>query len=213
MDFRVINFMQDNQKTLEWYVEQMEKLPYRWGMYFLPHDGAHGDFKTGQTAQQILEDMSRAVVVLERVAWSRASPGAWNFLLGLHRREVLRQAAGLPEPNRARSTRARRAWAAADDASHGADVWRYINMALPLMDNDMQARSQGSAEAAWRADPVPACHFRGHAACIDLRSFTASMGTTQLHLDQRRARAGPDPRLPLEITLVRGDGERGLSLR
>jgi phage terminase large subunit len=23
-----------------------------------------------------------------------------------------------------------------DDASHGADVWRYINMALPLMDND-----------------------------------------------------------------------------
>ena len=25
-----------------------------------------------------------------------------------------------------------------DEASHGADVWRYINMALPLMDNDTQ---------------------------------------------------------------------------
>ena len=139
MDFRVINFMQDNQKTLEWYVEQMEKLPYRWGTDFLPHDGAHGDFKTGQTAQQILEDMGREVEVLERAGLEsgiRLARGIFSSAyidaqrcaklldcLSRYKRQIDPRT-GEPGPP------------LHDDASHGADVWRYINMALPLMDND-----------------------------------------------------------------------------
>jgi phage terminase large subunit len=141
MDFRVINFMQDNQKTLEWYVEQMEKLPYRWGTDFLPHDGAHGDFKTGQTAQQILEDMGREVEVLERAGLESGIRLARGIFATAYIDEK-RCAALLECLSRYRrqiDPRTNEPGAPLhDEASHGADVWRYINMALPLMDNDTQ---------------------------------------------------------------------------
>lgn len=138
VDFRVIHFMQGHQKTLEWYVREMEKLPYLWGTDFLPHDGAHGDFKTGQTAQQILQDMGREVEVLDRFgleAGIRLARGIFAQAyvdaetcvqlldcLSRYRRQIdsRTQEPGAPLH---------------DDASHGADVWRYLAMALPRMDN------------------------------------------------------------------------------
>jgi len=141
MDFRVIDFLQDNQRTLESYVQEMEKRPYRWGTDFLPHDARHGDFKTGQTAQQILEDMGREVEVLDRFgleAGIRLARGifAQAYIdevrcaplldcLSRYRRQVdpRTQEPGAPLH---------------DDASHGADVWRYVGMALPRMENDTQ---------------------------------------------------------------------------
>ncbi|KFJ10065.1 phage terminase, large subunit, PBSX family [Delftia acidovorans] len=141
VDFRIIHFMQGHQKTLEWYVQEMEKLPYLWGTDFLPHDGAHGDFKTGQTSQQILQDMGREVEVLERFgleAGIRMARGIFAQAyvdagrcaqlldcLSRYRRQVdpRTQEPGAPLH---------------DDASHGADVWRYLAMALPRMDNATQ---------------------------------------------------------------------------
>jgi len=58
-DVRVINYIEDSHRTLEWYVTKLEKLPYRWGTDYLPHDGKVKDFKTGQSTQEILEGLGR----------------------------------------------------------------------------------------------------------------------------------------------------------
>ncbi len=144
LDFRVIDFIQDNQRTLEDYVQQMEKLPYRWGTDFLPHDGAHGDFKTGQTAAQILEDMGREVEVLDRFgleAGIRLARGIFSQGY-LDEKKCARLLECLKRYKRTIDPRTMEPGAPLhDEYSHGADVWRYLGMALPRMDNDAQGQS------------------------------------------------------------------------
>ncbi|WP_019703093.1 PBSX family phage terminase large subunit [Paracidovorax oryzae] len=144
VDFRVINFIQDNQRTLESYVEEMEKLPYRWGTDFLPHDGSHGDFKTGQTAQQILEDLGREVEVLDRFgleAGIRIARGIFSQAY-IDTKKAARLLECLSKYRRQIDPRTQEPGAPLhDEFSHGADVWRYVGMALPRMDNSVMRQS------------------------------------------------------------------------
>jgi phage terminase large subunit len=141
VDWRVINYLQDNRRTLESYIEEMEKLPYRWGTDFLPHDANHGDAKTGMTSAQILEDLSREVEVLlifGTEAGIRMARGIFStayvdeskcgLLLDCLSRykRLIDPRTGVPGTP------------LHDDASHGADVWRCIAMSLPRMDNDTE---------------------------------------------------------------------------
>ena len=104
-----------------------------------PHDGAHGDFKTGQTAQQILEDMKREVEVLERFgleAGLRLARGIFPQAY-IDEKKCAQLLDCLSRYKRQIDPRTQEPGAPLhDDASHGADVWRYIGMALPRMDND-----------------------------------------------------------------------------
>ena len=47
-DVRIIDYIEDSHRTLDWYVAQLEKRPYRWGTDFLPHDGKTKNFQTGK---------------------------------------------------------------------------------------------------------------------------------------------------------------------
>lgn len=144
LDFRVIDFIQDNQRTLEDYIQEMEKLPYRWGTDFLPHDGAHGDFKTGMTAAQILEDMGRDVEVLDRFgleAGIRLARGIFSQGY-VDAKKCERLLECLKRYKRTIDPRTMEPGAPLhDEYSHGADVWRYVGMALPRMDNEVQQQS------------------------------------------------------------------------
>lgn len=64
MDVRVIDYIEDSHRTLDWYVARLGERPYRWGTDWLPHDGATRNFQTGKSTQQMLKGMGRNPRVL-----------------------------------------------------------------------------------------------------------------------------------------------------
>lgn len=62
-DVRIIDYIEDSHRTLDWYVAQLEKRPYRWGTDYLPHDGKTRNFQTGKSTEQLLRELGRRNVV------------------------------------------------------------------------------------------------------------------------------------------------------
>jgi len=60
---RIVDFLEDDHKTLDWYSGELRKKDYSIVELFLPHDGAH-DHLTGQSAQRTLEDLKWRVTIL-----------------------------------------------------------------------------------------------------------------------------------------------------
>lgn len=136
---RIIGYLEDDHKTLDWYSKELRKLNYSWGTVFLPHDGGHGDYKTGRTAQEILQDLKWTVEVLPNVSVAEGiraarmmfgqvyiDNGCTRLLecLKRYRRNV---PLSTGEPGAPRH----------DEFSHGADAFRYTAMAAPMMDNEL----------------------------------------------------------------------------
>jgi phage terminase large subunit len=135
---RIIDYIEDDHKTLDWYSKAMREREYSWGTVYLPHDGGHGDYKTGKSAQEILEDLKWTVEVLPkqpitdgireaRMAFSQLSidrvKGARLVeCLKRYRRNVSNATGEAGNPIH-------------DEYSHGADMYRYTAQAAPLMDN------------------------------------------------------------------------------
>ncbi|MEZ0602947.1 PBSX family phage terminase large subunit [Paraburkholderia sp. IW21] len=72
-EMRVVGYIESNQKTLaEYNVELrqwgMDHNVANWGTMWLPHDGAHRDLKTGQSAQEIMEAFGWKVQITPSMA-------------------------------------------------------------------------------------------------------------------------------------------------
>lgn len=135
---RLIDYIEDDHKTLDWYSKQLREREYSWGQIFLPHDGGHGDYKTGKSSQQILEDLKWSVQVLPKqpiVDGIREARMAFSTLVvdkgkcsrfvecvKRYRRNVSNATGEAGNPIH-------------DEYSHGADMWRYAAQAAPLMDS------------------------------------------------------------------------------
>lgn len=63
---RVIEYIEDDHKTLDWFSAELKKKNLNWGSLWLPHDGANGDFKTGKSAKQILEGLQWSVEIVPK---------------------------------------------------------------------------------------------------------------------------------------------------
>lgn len=63
-ELRVIEYIEDSHKTLDWYSAELKGKRYNWGSLWLPHDGAHKDYKTGKSAQQILQEQGWDVQII-----------------------------------------------------------------------------------------------------------------------------------------------------
>lgn len=63
---RVIEYIEDSHKTLDWFSAELKKKNLNWGSLWLPHDGAHGDYKTGKSAQQILQEQQWSVEIVPK---------------------------------------------------------------------------------------------------------------------------------------------------
>jgi phage terminase large subunit len=150
-EVRVIDYLEDSGRRLDWYVGEIEKIgrDWRWGKDFIPHDGGSGNYITGQSTEEHLRDLKRQPVVLERpdleeaikttrllfprVVFNRMpvdpqdpGRGTGRLLecLKRYRRAVPRSTAEPAKPVH-------------DAFSHGADCFRYIAQAEPLMSNDL----------------------------------------------------------------------------
>ena len=136
-EIRIIGYIEDSHRTLAEYVAQLKNLPYVWAQDWLPHDGRAKDFKSGKSAEEMLRAMGRDPRIVEnldiesgikaaRMVFPRwyFEPSAERLLHCLKRyRRTINQATNEPGPP------------LHDDASHGADAFRYLALSVDQMNN------------------------------------------------------------------------------
>lgn len=146
-EVRVLDYLQDSKQRLDWYVKQIDAIgrDWRWGIDFIPHDGAAEDFITGMSTEAHLREMGRNPYVLEQRGIEEGIKAARMMF---PRTVFNRQAIDPHDAGRGTGVlleclkRYRRAIPRSTDEpskpvhdkfSHGADDFRYIAMAEPLM--------------------------------------------------------------------------------
>lgn len=134
-EVRVIGFIEDSHRTLADYVQQLRALPYVWATDWLPHDGRAKDFKSGKSAEEMMQAMGRTVRIVENLGIEegiRASrmvfprvyvdPSAEGLLAHLKRyRRAINATTGEPGAP------------LHDEHSHAADAFRYMAVAVDQM--------------------------------------------------------------------------------
>lgn len=140
-ELRVIEYIEVNQKTLDWCSNELKSRGHNWGQLWLPHDGAHGDYKTGLSAKQIMERLGwqvniiptypgaledgirKARDIISRTVFDAAKTKRLIECLRRYRRGV---PASTGEPGRPIH----------DEFSHGADGYRYLAVVADQLTND-----------------------------------------------------------------------------
>ncbi|THJ36182.1 PBSX family phage terminase large subunit [Lampropedia aestuarii] len=137
-DVRLIDYIEDSHRTLDWYVAQIEKRPFRWGTDFLPHDGRTRNFQTGKSTEEQLQAMGRNPVVLAQTSVEEGIKAARMVFPRCYfdQRKTVRLLECLKRYRRAIHTKTDEPMAPLhDEFSHGADMFRYLGQAVPLMVN------------------------------------------------------------------------------
>lgn len=158
----LIGYLENDHKTIDWYSRKLRMLPYNWGTTYLPHDGDHGDWKTGKSGKAIMEGLGWKVEIVPRIPLVDGIRAARMAFKTLYVNKSPTEAAeGDPFPPEENGTlpggfygcarfmecgkRYRRTVPATtgepgapahDEYSHGMDMWRYAAQAAPLMMND-----------------------------------------------------------------------------
>ncbi|WP_426355666.1 PBSX family phage terminase large subunit [Stenotrophomonas maltophilia] len=140
-ELRVIEYIETNQKTLDWCSNELKQRGYNWGSLWLPHDGEHGDYKTGLSAKQMMERLGwdvqivpnypgaledgirKARMALPRTYFDRDKASRLVECLRRYRRH---RPATTGEPGRP----------VHDEFSHGADGYRYLSVIADQLTND-----------------------------------------------------------------------------
>ena len=153
MDVRIIDYIEDSHRTLDWYVAQIERRPYRWGHDYLPHDGRTRNFQTGKSTEELLRQMGRKPIVLAQTSIEEGIKAArmlfprcyfdqdktGRLLECLKRyRRALHQQTGEP------------IGPLHDEFSHGSDMFRYIGQAVPVMPASMEQNYEEPPPPDWR---------------------------------------------------------------
>lgn len=140
-ELRVIRYIETNQKTLDWCSNELRQLGLNWGTVFLPHDGEHGDYKTGLSAKQLMERMGWTVSIIptypgaleDGIRKARMALPMTYFdrehasrLVECLRRYRRHTPASTGEPGRP----------VHDEFSHGADGYRYVAVVADQMTNE-----------------------------------------------------------------------------
>lgn len=142
-EVRCIGYIEDSRRTLDYYVAELEKLPYRWGTDFIPHDGRARDFKTGRSTEEILTSMGRTVEVLPAASIEEGIKAARILFPRVY---IDKERCGMLLEHLKRYQRViNRATSEGgaplhDEHSHGADMFRYAAMAVEMMGNAVAAK-------------------------------------------------------------------------
>lgn len=62
-DLRIIEYIEDSHKTLDHYSALLKGRNLNWGKLYLPHDGRNKDFKTGKSAEEIMQALGWDVAI------------------------------------------------------------------------------------------------------------------------------------------------------
>lgn len=153
-DVRVLDYIEDSNRTLDWYVAQLEKRSYRWGTDYLPHDGRTRNFQTGKSTEEMLRAMGRksvqvlaqtsveegikaARLMFPRCYFDKLKTARLVECLKRYRRDVNSRTnePGLPLH---------------DQYSHGADGFRYLGQAVNRMASEAPREYEMPPPPDWR---------------------------------------------------------------
>lgn len=137
-EVRCINYIEDSHRTLDSYVAELEKNPYRWGTDFIPHDGRARNIQTGKSTEEALSAMGRNVKVLPQLDIEEGIKAARMMFPRVYFDEdkTKRLMECLKRYQRSINERTREPGAPLhDEFSHGADMFRYAGMAVEEMGN------------------------------------------------------------------------------
>ena len=65
--YRVIDYLEDNRKVIDYYVEQIQSRPYVYERHFLFHDGNHVNLVTGKIMCEIVEGYGLKVEIISQI--------------------------------------------------------------------------------------------------------------------------------------------------
>jgi len=141
-EVRIIDYIEESHKTLDWYVTELQKRRFNWGRDYLPHDGEHKDFKTGRTAADILRAFGRKVSVVPKLPIETGIKAARMAIpmTVFDKEKTTRLQECLKRYRRAINKTTNEPDAPLhDEFSHGADCFRYFSIVADGFSNDDDA--------------------------------------------------------------------------
>ena len=137
-EIRIIEYIEDDHKTLDWVSGQLRLRLYNWGKLYLPHDGAHRDYKTGKSAGEIMEALGWSVEFTPNMSVEdgiRATRMAFRqMFFDQGKTERLMQCVKRYRRTIVHATQTPGA-PLHDEHSHGADCLRYVAINVDNMTN------------------------------------------------------------------------------
>lgn len=139
-EVRCIDYIEDSHRTLDSYVAELEKKPYRYGKHFIPHDGAAKNIQTGKSTEEMLklmlgkdkvkvgtaddieEGIKAARMMFPRVYFDETKTVRLLECLKRYKRHINKATNEPGSPLH-------------DEYSHGADMFRYTGMVVEKMTN------------------------------------------------------------------------------
>jgi phage terminase large subunit len=136
---RVIEIIEDNHKTYDWYSSELKLKRYNWGNMFLPHDAFHATPETGRTPAQILTSLGWSCMKVPNqpieLGIKTARMGFKQVYFDKTKAERLIQCLKRYKRNIPVNT-GEPATPVHDEYSHGADCFRYMSLVAGVMSNE-----------------------------------------------------------------------------
>ena len=136
---RVIETIEDDHKTYDWFSAELRNKRLNWGTMWLPHDAMHASPESGRTPQKILQDLGwtckaipnqsiesgikAARMAFGQVYFDKQKSDRLIQCLKRYRRNIP-------------TTTGEPASPVHDEYSHGADAFRYLALVAPQLSNE-----------------------------------------------------------------------------
>lgn len=136
---RVIEAIEDNHKTYDWFSAELRNRRLNWGNMWLPHDAMHASPESGRTPKMILQDLGwtcrqipnqpvetgikQARMGFGQVFFDKVKADRLVQCLKRYRRNIP-------------TTTGEPASPVHDEYSHGADAFRYLALVAPQLTNE-----------------------------------------------------------------------------
>lgn len=140
-EIRIIDYIEDTQKTLADYSQMLKARDYNYGRVYLPHDGFARGVKSGKSSAEILERLGWDVVPRNEIVHTSVEEGIKAVRLAFSRFYFNKEkCAQLIEHLRQYRRNINASTGAAgspvhDDHSHAADMVRYVALNVDSMIN------------------------------------------------------------------------------
>lgn len=139
-ELRVIDYIEDSHRTLDWYSAELRNRHYNWGRVFLPHDATHATLNAGgKSSADIMKSLKwdvgmvpnmpietgikQARMAFNKVYFDKTKSDRLIQCLKRYKRNI---PVSTGEP----------ASPVHDEYSHGADCFRYLSLIASQMSNE-----------------------------------------------------------------------------
>lgn len=148
-EIRVIEYIEEDHKTLDYLSADLKLRRYNWGKVFLPHDGGHGNYLTGESAVKTMQKLGWEVPTTQGSGDSRFGIPNIPVETGIKQARMLFPRVYFDKTKApllvSRLKRYKRNVPTTTDEpsapvhdinSHGADDFRYLSLVVPQMGNE-----------------------------------------------------------------------------